>query len=120
MTPYRIAIVGSREFSNWRQVIDCVNALPIDTIVVSGGARGVDRIAEQIARQRGMTVQVFPADWNKHGKSAGMIRNQFIVDYADKVIAFWDGQSRGTADTIAKARKAGKPVEIIKPKPEAA
>jgi predicted Rossmann fold nucleotide-binding protein DprA/Smf involved in DNA uptake len=109
----KIAIVGSREYPDWKQVIDYVQSLPLDTIVVSGGARGVDRIAEQVARKRGMTVQIFHAEWDKYGKSAGMIRNQFIVDYADSVVAFLYQNSSGTMNTIERAKRAGKPVTVI-------
>jgi hypothetical protein len=55
----------------------------------------------------------FPADWDTHGKAAGFMRNQLIVDNCDKVTAFWDGKSKGTLDTITRAVKAGKTVVIF-------
>lgn len=110
---FRVAIVGSREWKDARRVFDYVYSLPENTEIVSGGARGVDSYAEYAAKERGLACKVFYADWNTHGKSAGMRRNAEIVEYADIVTAFWDGVSRGTANTIKRARKAGKPVEVI-------
>lgn len=104
----KIAIVGSRDFGTLGLVEDYVRSLPLDTVVVSGGARGVDQRAEFVARQRDMPVQIFKADWTRHGKSAGFRRNAQIVGYADKVVAFWDGKSAGTKHTIGLARIAGK------------
>lgn len=108
----RVAIVGSRGFSNLAAVRLEVAALDRGTIVVSGGAEGVDQVAAACARQRGLIVEELFADWDRFGKSAGPIRNAALVDRADRVIAFWDGRSRGTLDTIRKAGAAGKPIEI--------
>lgn len=110
----KVAIVGSRNWQGQYQIGKYVESLPPDTEVVSGGARGVDMMAEHAARKRGLKVTVFLADWDKYGKAAGFLRNGQIVAHADKVVAFWDGKSRGTLDTIQKARAAGKDVEIYK------
>jgi hypothetical protein len=59
------------------------------------------------ARKRGLCTEVYPADWNQFGKSAGYIRNRAIIEAVDGVVAFWDGQSRGTAHAIQLARKRG-------------
>lgn len=107
-----IGIVGSRDFPWSEVVVAFVGSLPDDTLVVSGGAPGVDTIAEQAARQRGLDVIVFPADWKGLGRKAGPIRNGQIVAAADHVVAFWDGASRGTLDTVAQALRAGKPVVV--------
>jgi hypothetical protein len=109
----RIAIVGSRTWQRPNKVRDFVDLLPRDTIVVSGGARGVDQIAEQRAKQRGLKVESFPADWKSHGKAAGFMRNSDIVKAADAVVAFWDGKSNGTADTVKKTQAANKPLIIL-------
>lgn len=109
----RIAIVGSRNYPDAKRVFEFVHELPPDTVVVSGGAGGVDTWAILQAKRDGLATKVYPADWGKYGMSAGFRRNQTIVDDVDCVVAFWDGVSRGTADTIAKARKAGKCVEVI-------
>lgn len=110
----KIAIVGSRSFSNLKKVRDYISQLPSDTVIVSGGAAGVDRQAVGWAMVLGMETIEFLPNWDKHGKSAGVIRNSEIVAMADKVVAFWDGQSRGTLDSINKAKAAGKPVEVIR------
>lgn len=104
----KIAIVGSRDFPDIPAVLRYVSSLPAGTIVVSGGARGVDFEAVAHAKDIGLQTQVIQADWTLRGKSAGMIRNAEVVRVADAVVAFWDGISDGTADTIAKALKARK------------
>jgi hypothetical protein len=108
----RIAIVGSRGYLRGDLVERCVAALPAGSIVVSGGARGVDSFAEEAARRRGLEVRVFRADWDRLGAKAGPIRNSELVANADRVVAFWDGKSRGTLDTVSKALAAGLPVEV--------
>lgn len=108
----RVAIVGSRTFQNLQLVRNYVQSLPNDTIVVSGGARGVDRTAEDEARSRGLKTVVFLAAWEEFGKFAGLHRNTDIVRNCDRLVAFHRQGSRGTADSIAKARAAGKPVEV--------
>lgn len=112
----KIAIVGSRDFPSIPKVYNYVAGLPPDTVVVSGGARGVDAWAAKFARNRGLPEPlIFEADWVNRGLGAGKERNHQIVEACDRLVAFWDGSSRGTADTIELARKAGKPVEIIDP-----
>jgi hypothetical protein len=111
----KVAIIGSRDFPQLKLVAECVDTLPAGTVVVSGGARGVDRQAEQRARTRGLEVLVIRANWALHGRKAGFLRNPEIVAAADRVVAFWDGTSRGTAHSIAVARQAGKPVELFRP-----
>lgn len=108
-----IAIVGSREFTRLELVGKYVATLDEGTTVVSGGARGVDRYAVDAAKKRGLKTIVFPADWDTHGKAAGMIRNKQIVDAADKVVAFWDGASRGTMHSVNYAKSKGKPVLVL-------
>lgn len=110
----KVAIVGSRRFGRMAAVVDYVNRLPVTDQVISGGAIGVDRTAAETALARGMAVRVFSAQWNTHGKAAGFMRNHDIVNAADRVVAFWDGESRGTAHSIELAQAAGKPLEIIR------
>lgn len=108
----RVAIVGSRDYPDLDAVRRFVASLPDGTVVVSGGARGVDRTAENAALARGLSVESYPADWQAHGKAAGYLRNQTIVAVSDCVVAFHDGRSPGTAHTIQIAREKGKPVEV--------
>jgi hypothetical protein len=75
--------------------------------IISGGADGADAMAKRYAHARGWPYREFPADWKKWGKAAGILRNRDIVRHADQVIAFWDGESRGTAHTIETANREG-------------
>ena len=109
----KIAIVGSRDYPDMDAVREYVRRLPADTILISGGARGVDTIAETEGRRCGLQVVSIPAQWTQYGKQAGMIRNGLIVDEADKVVAFWDGKSPGTKNMIKRARRLGKPIEVM-------
>jgi hypothetical protein len=85
------------------------------TELISGGAPGPDRIAEEVAKGRGIKTTIFPAEWDKLGKQAGFLRNAIIIKEASFVVAFWDGKSRGTLDTIKKAVSAGKQVHVYGP-----
>lgn len=107
-----VAIVGSRDWKYIDLVRAAVKSLDKDDVVISGGARGVDTIAENFAKKRGLEVLIFEADWDRHGKAAGYIRNKEIVKAADRIIAFQLDESKGTQHTIDLARKAGKPVKL--------
>lgn len=82
------------------------------TEVVSGTARGPDQFGETYAINTGTLLKQFPAEWDKHGKSAGYKRNSDMADYADALIALWDGNSRGTKHMIDLATRKGIPVYI--------
>lgn len=82
------------------------------TEVVSGDARGVDRMGEIVASALGIPVTKFPADWNKYKRAAGHIRNAAMAKYADALIAIWDGESPGTKNMIDTMRKLGKRVYV--------
>ncbi len=106
----KIAIIGSRTIS-----IDNIgDYLPKECLeIVSGGAKGVDSCAAKYAKENGIILTVFLPQYSKYGKAAPIVRNKQIVDYADKVIAFWDGKSRGTLDVIKYSEKAGKECTLI-------
>ncbi len=117
----RLAIVGSRDFYEYPILLNYLNTyffngysqmFVFDTIV-SGGAKGADSLAGRFAEDYEIEIQIFKPEWDKYGKGAGFLRNQTIVNNCDVVLAFWDGKSRGTADTIAKAKTAKKPTFII-------
>lgn len=111
----KLAVIGSRGYGNYTELKTEINRLDFSNEVneiVSGGARGADSLAEKYAHEYGIKLQVFKPDWNI-GKHAGFLRNSQIIEYADAVIAFWDGTSRGTLDSVKKAEKMGKPVVTI-------
>lgn len=114
----KLAIVGGRDFNDYNILTTWVDSIFYMQntnlkFVVSGGAKGADSLAKKYTDEHIAEYIEYPAEWNKYGKSAGFIRNQTIVDNCDMVLAFWDGQSRGTADTIEKAKKAKKPTFIV-------
>ena len=112
----RVLITGDRNGFDALSIEDALRYLPLDTVIIHGGARGVDTLAGQIAEIRGLEVNVVPADWKKLGKAAGNIRNQqMLTRKPDLVLAFhrsiWT--SKGTKHMIEIARKAGVPVVLI-------
>jgi hypothetical protein len=109
----RVAIVGSRDFPNADTVSVFVRSLPAGTVVVSGGARGVDQWAEEAAKARGLQTKIIYADWKNLGRRAGPIRNAEIVASADRLVAFWNGRSRGTLNAVLEARSARLPILIL-------
>lgn len=114
----RVAIVGSRNYPQMDKVWTLIERLAKKdpaVIIVSGGARGVDTVAAAAARIAGLAVEELLPDWTRYGNEAGFERNTRIVAVADRVIAFWDGASGGTRDTLEKARLLGKPVLVILP-----
>lgn len=109
----RVAIIGSRR-------VDCcvdrtiLRYLPSDTTeVVSGGAEGVDTAAARVATELHIPLRVFLPDYETYGRRAPLMRNLQIIEYADSVLAFWDGTSRGTMHVITECIKRGRPVRIV-------
>jgi hypothetical protein len=107
----KIAVVGSRSFDDYSYLHYALLPFKI-TEIVSGGAKGADSLAETYARTYAIPMKIFYPDWDKYGKSAGFRRNQQIVDYADIVVAFWDGESKGTKHSIDIAVKQNKQVIV--------
>lgn len=114
-----LAVVGSRSINESRypefeqDIANALLFLKCDAIV-SGGARGVDRMAEIHARKHHIPVKVIPANWNRYGKQAGFIRNSEIIRNCHAVLAILDGKSRGTLDSLNKAKSEGKESLIIR------
>lgn len=107
----RVAIVGSRRYAAPEAVTRFVEGLKRKhprAVVVSGAAAGVDRHAARIAWGNCLAVEEFPADWERHGRRAGFLRNVAMIDTVDYVVAFWDHFSRGTAHSICVANEQGK------------
>jgi len=113
MSGDRVAIVGSRDFPDASVVRRWVSDLSSDATVISGGARGVDVWAAEAARARGLPVLEIQAQWEALGRKAGPVRNAEIVACATRVVAFWNGRSRGTLNTVVLAAEAGLPVTIL-------
>lgn len=114
----KITIVGSRDYpqTSYGLLWNYLQALPKDTVVISGHARGIDLQAELWARDTfHLAVEIHPADWQRYGKAAGFLRNRDMVESADRVVAFWDGKSKGTQHSIKLARELGKPLQIHYP-----
>lgn len=107
------AIIGSRSFNDYNLLERTIDQYQI-TFIVSGGASGADSLAEQYAKKRNITIRVIKPDWSL-GRHAGMLRNTEIVESSDIVFAFWDGQSKGTQDSIKKAGKLNKQCVVIQP-----
>lgn len=97
-------IAGSRDITDFAAVEDAFLSCPWDVSeIVSGGARGVDTLAENLADLYRIPKTVFPADWAKYKKAAGPLRNEQMARYADALIAVWDGRSPGTRNMIKTA-----------------
>lgn len=111
----KVAIVGSRSFQPIWLVRQFIDTLSPGTWIVSGGAAGVDSEAAYYALNRRLPTLIFPADWERYGNSAGYRRNNQIIGAADRVVAFWDGKSKGTKHSIDMAKSAEKPLTIIAP-----
>lgn len=107
----KVAVVGSRSLS----IEDLSLYLPEGTKeIVSGGAKGVDTSAREYAKRRGVPLTEFLPDYRRYGRGAPLRRNIDILKYADMVLAFWDGKSRGTKFMIEECKKHGVPVKIIR------
>jgi hypothetical protein len=114
----KLGVVGSRTFEDYAYMWGALVALHFRyglTGIVSGGARGADRMAEKFCREElGMEPTVILPDWDKYGKKAGFLRNIDIVQVSDYIVAFWDGKSRGTEHSIGLARNQAKLLRIYK------
>ena len=105
----KIAIVGSRNL----RVSDIGKYISHADEIVSGGAAGVDRCAAEYAKENGIRLTEFLPQYERYGRSAPIVRNKKIVDYSDKIIAFWNGSSKGTLSVIKYAQKTGKPYAVV-------
>lgn len=111
----KLAIVGSRDFNDYeflKKILDYHRTAQNDpcTQIISGGARGADTLAKRYAAEHDIPIKEFIPNWDVHGKSAGFLRNEQIVEACDELIVFWNGMSRGTKHSMTLAEEAGKPV----------
>lgn len=105
----KIAIIGSRGLKE----IDLEKYIPDNVSeIVSGGAKGVDTMAKNFANSKGIKLTEFLPEYEKYGRVAPLKRNLEIIDYADEVIAFWDGKSRGTKFVIDNSIKKNKKIKV--------
>lgn len=105
-------IAGSRGIIDYSLVSQIIQDHPEITEIVSGLARGVDTLAKKYGEANNIPVKEFPADWDKYKKLAGIIRNEEMAAYADKLIAIWDGKSRGTEHMIITMKRLNKPTVV--------
>ena len=116
----KLAIVGGRDFTNtvlFNKIIDRLleREIFIDmTEIVSGGAKGIDTLAENYANKHNLKTNIFLPDWNKYGRSAGFKRNVEIISNADITIAFWDGKSKGTKHSMNITKDFDKTLIVVK------
>ena len=113
----RILVTGSRDWENVGIILEVLSdlhsSMPTATLVHGACPTGADKAADAIWTTWGLPVERFPADWQTHGRAAGPIRNQQMVDTGAAIcIAFNRNDSRGTADCVKRAKKAGIPVRI--------
>ncbi len=107
----RVLIVGSRSISNF----DLSAYVPESTrLIISGGAAGVDTLAERFADDKGISKLILRPDYVRFGRAAPLKRNEQMVDIADAVLVIWDGISRGSAHTIRYAERQKKQLQIIR------
>jgi YspA, cpYpsA-related SLOG family len=112
----RVIVAGCRNFTNYsfvKRVLDRILVRQEQVEIVSGRCRGVDRLGEQYAQEKGFPIKTFPADWAKYRRAAGPMRNKQMADYADALVAF-DSGGKGTADMIKQAKEKGLLVRVIK------
>ena len=118
---FYLLIAGSRDFNDYKRLESICNLLlrnvKCDIVIVSGGARGADTLAEHYAFTNGFELKVFKAKWDKYGKSAGYRRNEEMQEFIAKknrkgIICFWDGSSKGTRHNFELARKLQNPLRI--------
>jgi|SRR3972149_3405283 len=113
----RILIAGSRDYTDYNNIRNFLVALSSDTVIITGGCRGADSIAEFVAKQLKMTVEVFPAEWKKYGRSAGPKRNLKMIKEGkpDKVIIFHSNinESKGSKNMKQLAEYFKIPVTVL-------
>lgn len=105
----KVAVIGSRSIGD----IDIQRFIPPEaTLIISGGANGIDTLAEKYADENGIEKLIIRPNYELYGKSAPLVRDKLIVDYAETVVAIWDGSSSGTGFTISYAKQQNVHCEI--------
>lgn len=120
MDNFKVIIAGSRGFSNYKLLKEQCNKYlrekkkTSNIIIVSGHARGADTLGEKYAQDEGFALEIYPAQWKKLGKQAGYRRNEQMAEVADALIAFWDGESKGTKHMIDIMNAKNLQVKVVK------
>lgn len=113
---FKVIVAGGRDFDDYerlcREMDYLLQNIQESIEIVCGGATGADELGKKYAYERGYAVQIFPADWKCYGRAAGPIRNEQMAMYADALVAYWNGSSRGTKSMIDLARKHGLKIRI--------
>lgn len=106
----KVAIIGSRGITD----IDLSEYVPTETTeIISGGARGIDTLANEYAHKNNLKLTEFLPEYKIYGRAAPLKRNITIIENSDLVLAFWDGVSRGTKYVIENCKKTGKPIKVF-------
>ncbi len=113
----RLIVAGTRTFNDYDLLKSTLDHLLSNTtgeiIIVSGGAKGADLLGERYGQEEGYTVKRYKANWDRHGKMAGPIRNEDMAQNADSLVAFWDATSPGTLNMIQVARRHGLKIRVV-------
>jgi len=111
----KIAIIGSRTFNDYELLVSTMESYKdYISVIVSGGAKGADSLGERWAKENNIETDIYYPDWDKYGKKAGFLRNKQIVENSDGVIAFWDGESKGTQHSFRLCDELEIPIKIVK------
>lgn len=111
----RVIIAGGRKFDDYKRLARiCMHIMSKQDTVVCGMARGVDRLGHRFAITHGLEIAPYPAQWERYGKRAGILRNVDMAENADCLIALWDGESRGTKHMIETALDKGLDVHVFR------
>ncbi len=113
--PMKLIIAGSRDFNDYQYLVDTIAELDMPICqIISGTARGADQLGERYGREHGIEIVRMPANWDLYGKSAGYRRNEEMAKVATDLLAFWDGESRGTKHMIDLGNRAQLNVVVVR------
>lgn len=120
MKEFKICIAGSRSFNDYKFLVFVLDKLLLnikdryEIVIISGTAKGADKLGEQYAEERNYKILRFPADWDLYGKKAGFIRNKEMAIICDTCVIFWDGKSPGSKLMHELCKKMNKAVRLVK------
>lgn len=115
----KVIVAGSRSILDHELVVEAIESAPFyPEMILTGGAHGVDAIAEEYAHLRGIRLQVFQAEWWKHGQKAGPLRNREMARQGDALVLVWDGHSHGSRSMRVEAQRAGLPIHEVVVQPD--